>query len=132
MDFARHHVESNRLVDDVAVREHWEAAARKGNPEAIAKLRGPEMPESVAYLWLWILELHGRSGATMSGLAPLSYETIAHWSTLTGRNPDPLEVRALIDLDSVLMGQYRDPDAKAPEPDEQPVRDDAWPERKNG
>ena len=43
----------------------------------------------------------------MDGVSPLSYSTIADWARLTGRGLAPVEVEALIALDSVL----RHPDA---------------------
>lgn len=85
------------------MRTHLEAAARRGNAHAKAKLEGPEFPESLDYLHGWLHELHGRSGVGVSGLAPMTYETIAAWSALTGQQPDALDVNALLRLDSVLL-----------------------------
>jgi hypothetical protein len=106
--------------------DHWQIAARRGSEVAIARLTPPELPESVAYLWEWVMELHGRSGAHMAGLNPLNYATLESWMRLTGYTLDPLEVQALIALDAALL------DRSEPEPDEpEPViRDDAWPTRK--
>lgn len=65
------------------------------------------MPEALGYLHEWLLELFGRSGVSMDGLAPLTYSTIADWARLTDRRPQPHEVKALLHLDLVM----RHPDA---------------------
>jgi hypothetical protein len=74
----------------VARRAQWEA-----------ELDGPPVPPALAYLLEWLDELYGRSGATMDGLAPLSYSTMQAWAALTGRHPLPHEVQALMLLDLV-------------------------------
>ena len=63
----------------------------------------------------------------MSGLAPLGYNTIQSWANLTGNNPAPYEIDALIMLDAAMMTP--DDDAK-PEEDEPPVATPAWPKKK--
>ena len=66
-------------------------------------LQGPELPDCVEYLLEWSLELFGRSGVGMAGVAPLSYGTIAQWAALTNRSVTPLEVDALIRIDAVMV-----------------------------
>lgn len=79
-------------------------ATRGGKrPELLAELEGPSAPACLEYLRGWLFELHGRSGVGMSGVAPLSYGTIADWTRLTGAIVRPEEVRALIRLDAVLL-----------------------------
>lgn len=68
-----------------------------------AKLEGPESPESLQYLTDILYQMHGRSGVGMSGLAPLSYDTIARWCELHETRLSSLEVNALVMLDSVLL-----------------------------
>lgn len=77
-------------------------AAAKGNPDARRALAGPDYPEAVQYLLDWARELVGRSGATMAGLAPLGFGTIADWARLTGRHPSPADVEALLQLDAAM------------------------------
>lgn len=127
MDYARWQAQVGEAVGDGSTaRDHWEVAARRGNPLAIARLTAPPMPDTVAYMWDWLMELHGRSGASMAGLLPLNYTTIDAWARMTGTDIHPLEVRALIALDGVLL-------SAEPEPEAEPApRNDAWPERKNG
>lgn len=50
-------------------------------------------------------ELHGRSGFTMEGVAPLSYTTITAWARLTRRSPEPWEVDVLLELDGILCSE---------------------------
>jgi hypothetical protein len=90
-------------------RDHLEVAARKGSARAIAALyNGPQIPDSVAYLWDWARELHGKSGVGMSGFNPLTYTTIADWARLTGNEPEPHEVEALFWLDAILLNPPKD------------------------
>lgn len=79
-----------------------EIAAKRGVKRAIEKLEGPPFPDVLMYLYDWIGELYGRSGAGMAGVNPLTYGTIADWARLTGRDLQPHEVHALITLDAVL------------------------------
>lgn len=123
--YARHEAMLRQRTDDGAeTRAYLEASAAKGNAEAIERLRGPEFPEDMEYLWVWALEMHGRSGANMAGLNPLTYGTIRDWSALTEQYPDPLEVQALMAVDAALRSPETTQDDKpAPKPP-------AWPTRK--
>jgi hypothetical protein len=109
-----------------------EAAARRGDAKALEQLEPPPCPEGAEYLVGWAYQLWGRSGAGMAGLAPLSHTEIAAWARLTGNDPDPLEVEALIVLDRVLL----EPDSAAEQTKEeepQPivrVEAPAWPAKK--
>lgn len=108
VEYARWDAEMRHKADDGAeARAHLEASARKGNPEAAAKLAGPEFPEDVEYLWMWALELHGRSGASMAGAAPLAYSTLMDWAALTGNEPDALEIEGLLAIDAALLSAGR-------------------------
>ena len=67
----------------------------------------PECPEEVEYLARWARLLHGRSGISMAGVAPLTFTTIHRWAQLMHIGKlDPLEVEALIMLDDALF--YRE------------------------
>jgi len=108
-------------------RDHLELKAKRGDAKAIRELEPPcDPPDVLLYLMDWAYELVGRSGATMAGLAPLSYPTVESWARLMDLTLSPLEVRALIALDAVL----RHPDTD--EPDEEPETNHAWPERQDG
>lgn len=77
-------------------------------------MAGPERPDALEYLYRWALELVGRSGVGMAGLAPLTYGTVMDWAALTGRRPRPFEVEALMRLDAIL----RDPATGSEEEDD--------------
>ena len=131
---ASHVAELNRAAPDgTPQRDHWEASARGGNEAAIARLTPPEYPDCVEYLWRWVLELHGRSGIGMSGLAPLTYEAIAAWAALRGVRPTPAEVGALLAIDTALSASSsaeRGAEATAADEEVKPQR--PWPKRKPG
>ena len=112
--------------DGTSYRSHLELKARKGDHWAVNQLLGPDEPETLYYLVEWVYGLCGRSGASMSGIAPLSYGTISDWSRLMGTSPTDLEVQALILLDGVI----RNPD-QAKEPDDV-TEPEPWPEQING
>lgn len=57
----------------------------------------------MVYLRDWLYELHGRSGMTDHGPAPLSWPALDAWARMTGRKPDTSETDALFSLDAVLL-----------------------------
>lgn len=83
-------------ADGYSLRQHYEAAARQGNPEAGRQLEGPELPYLHAELWGWFLELDRARG---QGPAALAYESIEAWARLTGRRLSPDDVALIVDLD---------------------------------
>ena len=84
-------------------RVHLELAARRGNPSAIAALAGPEYPDAVEYLHGLLWQVHGRSGASMNGLAPLSWGTLRDFRDFTGVRITGDDARALMRLDAILL-----------------------------
>jgi hypothetical protein len=125
IEYARLEAECSKPgPDGVPQRDTWEAAAARGNVQAQRKLDSAELPDCLAYLWGWFLELYGRSGAGMAGLLPLSYTEVDAWARLTGNDPNPLEVEALMLLDAVMRTDKR--------PDPEPVPVEAWPRKRNG
>jgi hypothetical protein len=131
--FASHVVELNRAASDgVRQQDHWEAAAARGNEAAIERLTPPDYPDCVQYLWGWAIELHGRSGVGMNGLAPLTYEAIMSWAVLKSKRPTPFEVDALMILDATLRtASGKDKEETRQESDE-PLEERPWPTRKPG
>ena len=93
------------------------------------QLEGPDPPGSLMHLMVWADELVGRSGATMGGLAPLSYPVIESWGRLMGVHVNALEVRGLMAIDAVLRNPEQPEEVQHDEPE---ARDDTWPEKKNG
>jgi len=103
-----------------------EESARRGNAEAARTLaHAPECPEPLAYLLGWFEDVFGRSGVGMSGLAPLTWSTLADWSAMTGTVIDAREARALLHLDAV----QRNPEIAAIE-DREPAPMAPWPTKK--
>lgn len=77
-----------------------EESARRGNAKAIAELdSAPPLPESLAYLWRWFLELRAVQRSGMNGLEPIDHADLRAWQENTGRSLSPWEVDAIIALD---------------------------------
>jgi len=70
---------------------------------ALQELEGPSCPVALEYLRDWSDDLHGRSGITMDGVAPLNWTTLHAWSVLTGHSPNEAECAALLQLDAVRL-----------------------------
>ncbi len=81
-------------------RVHLQAAAARGIQRAKDRLRGPEFPEPLRYLYDWFHELLAGRGVDMNGLMPLSFTELDAWARQTRRRPEPHEVRALFLLDA--------------------------------
>jgi hypothetical protein len=79
------------------------------------------------YLFGWAKALHGRSGFSEFGVAPLSYATVEAWSRLMDVRVDPHEVEALMALDAVMCH----PGENEPSEDK-PRSAPAWPTKKAG
>lgn len=88
-------------------RDFWLKNARSKKPASRAKaekaLLGPEYPDSVGYLESIARRLHGRSGASMNGLAPVSEQTIDGYCQREGIALSSLEIDAVILLDAVML-----------------------------
>lgn len=67
------------------------------------ELDGPECPPPLLYLWEWFLELSAARGSGGFGPNPISYCDIADWARLYARDPQPFEVRCLVDIDREFM-----------------------------
>lgn len=95
----------------------------------------PDFPEEFDHMVEWIYMLHGRSGATMSGIAPLSYATVDGWIKLMDiQDVEPYHVEALMILDAAMLA-----DPEKVEKEEEGFDDDGvveprvfapWPEKK--
>jgi hypothetical protein len=104
-------------------------AAQQGSKAAIDFLESvPELPEEIEHLIQWVYELHGRSGATLGGIAPVSYSVIEAWMRLKDIGLlEPYEIEALVMLDATLLSD-EEPD-KA-DPIKLPGSTHQWPKRK--
>lgn len=83
-----------------------------------AELDGPSLPEDSAHLWAWFVELDRSRGSTGFGPAPIGWQDMAAWASLTGRWPMPWECQALMAVDRVFLEEWRkaQPKADAPAP----------------
>lgn len=66
-------------------------------------LLGPACPEPLVHVLGWFAELGAARGSNGFGPEPIGYAEIDAWSRLTGRDPDPFEVRAIRALDRVFL-----------------------------
>lgn len=72
-----------------------------------ADLDGPEPPEQLAYLLGWFADLGSGRPPGFSGPAPLTWEGILAWATLTGVDPRPWEIALLRRLDLAYLDVNR-------------------------
>jgi hypothetical protein len=96
-------------TDGVRLRDIYAEKARQGSRTHRDLLEGPPYPWELAYLDQWSMMLVGRSGATQFGIAPLSFTTIRDWADLTGNQPTPQEIEALLVLDAVRIASPIEP-----------------------
>lgn len=131
MRYVSHHAAANRPSSDgTTQRAHWEASARRGNPDALARLEGPRFPDALAYLHEWFVELSAARGEGVHGPAAITYQDIDAWARLMDRQPEPHEVAALTELDRAYRNGWR-ADTAAPDPETTSSRTtEAWPAKK--
>lgn len=84
-------------------RDHLLAAAKRGHLEAIKALDGPYFPEVVGYLYAWFMQLNNGRRIGVNGPERITYADIYAWSVLTGNNPQPQEVEALMQVDAAYL-----------------------------
>lgn len=116
--------------DGAAEIAHLQLAAERGSKFAADQLLVPPFPDGAEYLWLWAMELFGRSGFTPAGVAPLSYQTVSHWATLTGRHPSPREVTAIMRIDAGLRSTGEETPNTQTDAPQTPPELIPWPEKK--
>lgn len=86
---------------------HWQRGAKSKRPHvraaALEALRGPEFPVEVGYLWGWYIELRSGRQYAMGDPVPVSWIDLSAWRDLTGRDPHPDEVAALMEIDRAYL-----------------------------
>ncbi len=82
-------------------RETYQVGARNGDANAIARLEGPPLPESLAYLWSWYLELRAMQHVGMNGVDPLDNAELRAWQQNTDRTLEPWEFSTIVALDNL-------------------------------
>lgn len=131
--YVAHEARTHRPASDGAsTRAHLEAAAAKGNVDAMKALHGPAFPDAVAYLYRWFGELSASRPEGMAGIAPLTYAQIESWSRLTGQCPEPHEVSALLEIDLAYRVAMRGDESTSAAVAPSPTPAEAWPVKKLG
>lgn len=84
------------------LRETYESGARQ-NPIFAKAMKGPPLPDAMAYLWRWFIELH--KGRTLNGMGPTraTYQDILAWQQVSGVTPQQWELRALMSLGTLWV-----------------------------
>jgi hypothetical protein len=93
---------TNREHIEGLVEKAIEAGKSREAAKWEGKLEGPEMPEEVAYLWDYLLELDRARRYGFNGPEGLTYVDLDAWCRLTDRVLEPHEVEALMMLDMAL------------------------------
>lgn len=83
-------------------RVHMENLVRQGR-KTQDELDGPPVPDALEYLYRWLMELDRARDFGMSGPKLFTYPQVESWARLTGRDPEPHEVEALMHLGTVLL-----------------------------
>lgn len=105
LEFAEHQrVLAQVDKDGIPWRDHLTKLVDLGR-KPDSDLIGPDLPNTVGYLWAWFAELASCRSVGMAGINPINFVDIDAWSRLTGRNVQPYEVRALLDLDRVMRSK---------------------------
>lgn len=88
------------MPDGGTLRDHLQRAAETSE-KAAAELEEEIPPPRMRYLIDWFSEL--KAAAASSGMGPtiITWEAIAAWMAVTGREPSPWELRVIFDLDAV-------------------------------
>ena len=109
-DYARADFKLNRREPDGhTLRHHLETAAQQGNGAAILELDDqPDLPYCLTYLWGWFGELAARRQSNGMDVSPIAWREIEAWATLTGRDPKPWEIKALVKLDDLLLNDHHE------------------------
>lgn len=78
---------------------HYAAAVRLLEQEAD---EGPQCPDELRYLLAWARELAASRSYDMNGAHGFTYPMIDAWARLTDRDPSPLEVEGLFQIDVAM------------------------------
>lgn len=104
MAYARHQfLLDRRAADGIRYRDHYAAAAKQGNPFAVAKLHGPPFPIRHAWLWSVFAELSQARTSNGFGLNPISYTDIDAYRRVTSQRLKPWHVRVIRAIDDAFL-----------------------------
>lgn len=88
--------------DGSRLRDHA-ASISKATGSTPEEYRSLQLPETMAHCWHWFLTLNRTRASNGFGQNPISYTEIVAWSQLTGVVPQPLEIQAIMALDTAYM-----------------------------
>jgi hypothetical protein len=88
---------------DKTTREHLTALAMRGDRQAKALLRGPEVPSVVLHLYEWWGEVAAGRGAGGLGPAGLTWQDISGWMAVTQTEVTPLEAQTILRMDRAFL-----------------------------
>ena len=137
-DYLRYQNRLNHKEKHGSTEAHLRKAAKGNTPGAVLarKILGeePDLPEDFEFMVEWVYALHGRSGASMAGLLPLSYTTVEAWVKLMDIHYiEPYHIEALLVLDAAMLidpsKPQKDSDFDADNEVEERVFA-SWPEKK--
>jgi hypothetical protein len=87
--------------DGSTLRNHLQSAQRQSGRDLFAD--EPRCPAAFRHLTQWFNELHCARGSSGFGPNPIQYVDIAAWAALTGREPSPEEVAAIVRIDRAFL-----------------------------
>lgn len=86
----------------MTLRDHLRAAAQM-IPDAIADLKGPEMPPDAWFAWQEFIQLHRTRQATSAGVQRIPHTEILAYSHNMHIDFTPLDVLYIIEADDALQ-----------------------------
>ena len=103
VEFGKREFELDTPQDDGSrLRDHAERIL-KSTGQIPVEYQSLEPPEALFHCWYWFLELNRTRTSNGFGQNPISYAEVVSWSQLTGVDPEPLEVQAVMSLDAAYM-----------------------------
>jgi hypothetical protein len=64
------------------------------------------MPDELAHVWGWFMQLDEARGNNGFGPNPISYSEIAWWAMLTGTAPTSFEVSLIRAIDALCLAAF--------------------------
>lgn len=96
---------------------HWghEVAGREGpQPVTRGELNAylnvdtpdqPPIPMAAAHVWDWWWELNARRSPGFESLCPMTYSELKDWAFMTGKKPDPVESKWIMEMDDAWLDE---------------------------
>lgn len=65
----------------------------------------PEIPDYIAYIWIWFWELSSRRRSSLGGGESIAYGEITQWIAVTCSDPTQQEIGVLLDMDNAYLSE---------------------------